>query len=435
MPGSFSNELPIPSAPPCSADDFDLNYTDYQTRRRQQEESDEAFARMLQAQENSALQVDRNNAAPHTVTSPPHIPSFTRQEGLNSSRATEMDDERLARALEQEMRDEELARTLQQREEGRLRRATSAPIANGPPNSTASTSRCSARRIVSGGIFLVILGTAAVLLVVFGSSIWSRLGGNSNDLPPFFSNGGGTGDESTGSQGEFSQWRNNKNGLTLTVRNALSSDWDTYFVKAVNDWNAAPALQLSMQDAAEDPTCSSVRGILKVCNDFYGNTGWTGLNEIYFEGNYISASVAKMNESYLSASGTSTAEKQYVMCHEIGHGFGLPHRDEIPNNPDLGSCLDYTYRFENNIHPDSVVDFDNLKNLYGVIGNRRMLHGEEGDEVIVNDTIFRTRDWNHENGRILHQSEHHQVYENDLGGGLRVVTTLLLARHTPEANV
>jgi len=123
------------------------------------------------------------------------------------------------------------------------------------------------------------------------------------------------------------------------------------------------------------------------------------------------------------------------MCHELGHGFGLPHRDEVPNNPDLGSCLDYTFRFENNMHPDSVVDFDNLKNLYGVIGNRRSLHEEVGDEVIFNDIILRKRDWSHENGRMLHQSGRHQVYENDLGGGLRVVTTLLLAKNTPKENV
>jgi hypothetical protein len=124
------------------------------------------------------------------------------------------------------------------------------------------------------------------------------------------------------------------------------------------------------------------------------------------------------------------------MCHEIGHGFGLPHRDEIPNNPDLGSCLDYTYRFENNINPDSSVDFDNLKNLYGVIGNRRRtLQVEDGDGVIFNDAIFRTRNWSHENGRMLYQSERHQVYENDLGGGLRVVTTLLLAEKASKEDV
>ena len=50
---------------------------------------------------------------------------------------------------------------------------------------------------------------------------------------------------------------------------------------------------------------------MKVCNDAYGFTGWTGLNEVYFTGgnDRISASVAKMNESYLS--GKSGAEKQY----------------------------------------------------------------------------------------------------------------------------
>lgn len=122
------------------------------------------------------------------------------------------------------------------------------------------------------------------------------------------------------------------------------------------------------------------------------------------------------------------------MCHEIGHGFGLPHRDEIPNNPDLGSCLDYTYRFQNNMQPDSAVDFDNLKNLYGVIGNRRKLPEEQDDKGIFHEALVGARDWSHKNGRKLHQSEHHQVYENDLGGGLRVVTTLLLAKDTSKEN-
>ena len=35
------------------------------------------------------------------------------------------------------------------------------------------------------------------------------------------------------------------------------------------------------------------------------------MDQVYFEENVIVASVAKMNEDYLSASGTSTAEKQY----------------------------------------------------------------------------------------------------------------------------
>ncbi len=30
------------------------------------------------------------------------------------------------------------------------------------------------------------------------------------------------------------------------------------------------------------------------------------------------------------------------MCQEIGHDFGLDHQDENFNNPNLGTCMDYT---------------------------------------------------------------------------------------------
>ena len=286
---------------------------------------------------------------------------------------------------------------------------------------------------------LVIIGTAALLVLFYGSSIWDRLGGDPNDLPPFFQDNWGKGDGSA--QGEFSQWRNNKKGLELTIRNALSSSWDPFFVEAVRDWNAAPALLLTTEDASEDPECDEVRGIMKVCNNFYGKTGWTGLNEVYFEGKNIAASVAKMNEDYLSTSSTTEAEKQYVMCHELGHGFGLPHRDEIANNPDLGSCLDYTYRFANNKQPDAVIDFENLKNLYGVIGGseRKLLRNEKSqDGKPENEKLQKHRPfeeitqmerWHYKEGRLLYSSKHKEIYENELGHGVRVVTTLLLAKN------
>ena len=129
-------------------------------------------------------------------------------------------------------------------------------------------------------------------------------------------------------------------------------------------------------------------------------------------------------------------------CHEIGHGFGLPHRDEIANNADLGSCLDYTYRFENNKRPDTVVDFENLKLLYGTVDgtpNNRIRH-LRGDASTSTGTrinaqqhessaeITQSRKWHYKEGRLLHESKHKRIYENHLGGGRRVVTTLLLAK-------
>ena len=183
-----------------------------------------------------------------------------------------------------------------------------------------------------GSIIAIIVGGAAICIVIFGSVVWDKLGGEDDntklrgeddDSPPFF-DPWDKDDTDNNSTDEFSQWRNKGKGLTLEIRNSLSSDWDPFFIQAVNDWNEAPALSLTTENIDIDPECTSVQGIMKVCNDYYGKTGWTGLNEVYFSGSYIAASVAKMNESYLH--GKHDAEKQYVMCHELGHGFGLPHR-------------------------------------------------------------------------------------------------------------
>jgi hypothetical protein len=75
----------------------------------------------------------------------------------------------------------------------------------------------------------------------------------------------------------------------------------------------------------------------------------------------IVTSVAKMNEYYLY--NAEYANRQYTMCHEIGHGFGLPHTDENMHNSDMGNCLDYTSTPANNIHPGDV-NFDRLASMY-----------------------------------------------------------------------
>lgn len=388
---------------------------------------------------------------------PPPPPPVPPVDMSNMSR-----DERMAWNIEQEMRDQQLARMMQLKEDealamrsrergqrgGNLRQT--APVngvhANGNGRGSGSADpprRCGTQRVCSASVMFLILGGGACLVLFFGSSIWQRLGGDANDLPPFFNDNWGTNNKpANGTAGEFSEWRNKKKGLKLEVRNALSPDWDGYFDEAIKDWDEAPALSLSTSYVEADPDCSNVDGIMKVCNDEYGRTGWTGLNEVYFQGSYIAASVAKMNESYLGSSGTSNAEKLFVMCHEIGHGFGLPHRDEIANNADLGSCLDYTYRFENNKRPDTVVDFENLKLLYGTVDgtpNNRIRH-LRGDASTSTGTrinaqqhessaeITQSRKWHYKEGRLLHESKHKRIYENHLGGGRRVVTTLLLAK-------
>jgi hypothetical protein len=78
-----------------------------------------------------------------------------------------------------------------------------------------------------------------------------------------------------------------------------------------------------------------------------------------------------MNDTYFSSNtGYNTpAWKQFVMCQEIGHTFGLAHQDENFSNTNLGSCMDYTNNPDrndgagNNRHPNQH-DYDMLRSLY-----------------------------------------------------------------------
>ena len=122
-------------------------------------------------------------------------------------------------------------------------------------------------------------------------------------------------------------WATDGTGLTLEIQNACDDDWLEEFKIAVNDWNQAEALDLKTKRVEVDHKCEPVDGVMKVCNGNYGKTGWLGINEVQFASRRLGGpsfainSVAKMNEYYLQ--NADYPKRQYTMCHEIGHGFGL----------------------------------------------------------------------------------------------------------------
>jgi len=158
--------------------------------------------------------------------------------------------------------------------------------------------------------------------------------------------------------------------LEMKLLNALTDDWEVYFNKALVDWQVGTPNHLSLTSESVTPEekCVPVEGTMKVCNGDYGATGWEGINEILTRGNDIISSVAKMNEYYLGLdklSGDKLQHKrQYTMCHEIGHGWGLPHLDENFLNKDLNSCMDYSQNPSANLVPNAQ-DYLNLDILYG----------------------------------------------------------------------
>lgn len=225
-------------------------------------------------------------------------------------------------------------------------------------------------------------------------------------------------------------------GLSLEILNACSDDWDSFFAEAVTDWDSGTpdALTLTTQKVDRDMACEYVEGVIKVCNDDYGDTGWRGINEYLTQNDIISVSVAKMNEYYLA--NAPDDERLYTMCHEVGHGFGLAHTDEIFGNKPLGNCLDYTNRFEDNLRPGEV-NYEILAEKYGQVSKRtRRVEGSPIRHRIPDSVLTRYRakrdsllanldtqdGWN-----LVHTSKAGAEYVIDLGDGYSARVSMFLA--------
>jgi len=176
---------------------------------------------------------------------------------------------------------------------------------------------------------------------------------------------------------DFVQIRNG--GLHLTLRNALDDTWQDEFEYAVADWQESDALVLTAEKVEVDHDCGRVDGVMVVCNANFGATGWVGINENEIKRGVIVSSVAKMNEYYLL--NAEYDHRRYTMCHELGHGFGLPHTDENPYNENLGNCLDYTDDPEENLLPGEV-NMAKLRNMYLTRRRRRV----QKDGTVVETT-------------------------------------------------
>ena len=224
------------------------------------------------------------------------------------------------------------------------------------------------------------------------------------------------GDPYTG-QNNTQAWPNKGKGLELTVVNALSEDWYPYFTTAIEEWDSGTpdALTLTTEVGQVDSNCSAIEGVLKVCNGNYGETDWKGINKVLMDTvtNYIVASTALMNEFYLPSS-ASDDEKQYTMCHEIGHGFGLPHTDENFYNKDLGNCLDYTMNPGTNKQP-ATVNYELLAKVYGTVngqstntGGNDNTNGSSSQELQVD-----TGNNNRQRRRLGEQSDNNNNNNNN----------------------
>jgi len=248
-------------------------------------------------------------------------------------------------------------------------------------------------------------------------------------------------------------WARTSNPFTLKVGDNVSSPWDAYLDEAIADWDWPHTSVLDLLEVTggtRPRNCRPTSGRIEVCNASYGNNGWLGIAQIWITGGeHITQAITKVNDYYFNQPPYNTdAWRQFVMCQEIGHDFGLDHQDENFNNPNLGSCMDYTndpdggaggavFNDPSNEHPGGQPhsDYDQLETIYADL---------DSFTTVANSTLpssmppamgqisFDTpAQW----GQLIRSSANRraQVYELDFGRGNKVITHVFWADPSADA--
>ncbi|GAA1604592.1 MULTISPECIES: hypothetical protein [Kribbella] len=182
--------------------------------------------------------------------------------------------------------------------------------------------------------------------------------------------------------------------VTAPLISSVTSNWSGNLTVAKDDWNASPYIQSGVvagsTSTSTRSSCPMATGQIRVCNYTYGNNGWAGLASINLSGGHISRGSVKLNDTY--ESGAPAAERQGVMCQEVGHTYGLAHQDENFNNPNLGTCMDYTNNWGTNQHPNSH-DFNQLASIYSHSDKAAAASGTKGVTTIKTGSTVTMITW------------------------------------------
>jgi hypothetical protein len=220
-------------------------------------------------------------------------------------------------------------------------------------------------------------------------------------------------------------WARQSNPFTVVLLDGVSSSWDKALADASTDWSKSTVLDTAVVASATNPkSCRATTGKVQVCSAAYGYRGWLGLAQISVTGDHITHAIVKLNDSYFApgSSYDTPAWRALVMCQEVGHTFGLDHQDEIFDNPNLGTCMDYTNDPSTNQHPNKH-DYDELVTIYR--------HLDSTTTVATATSVggpgsHGNRGW----GQAVRTSGHGRpsTFVREFSGGRRVFTFVIWAR-------
>src|SRR3990167_4763902 len=224
-------------------------------------------------------------------------------------------------------------------------------------------------------------------------------------------------------------WARTANPFTLQLGDNVSFAWDGQLAAASADWSVSSVLDTSVVPGLTNPkNCKAVNGRVEVCNSKYGNNGWLGVASIWISGTHITRGTVKLNDTYFNTTKYNTpAWRQFVMCQEIGHTFGFDHQDEIFNNTNLGTCMDYTNDPSTNQRPNQH-DYDQLESIYAHTDSFTSLFSRTSSARAANGGDIDTSNPS-ERGKVVRKSPdgRSSLYERDLGKGQKVLTFIIWA--------
>jgi len=226
-------------------------------------------------------------------------------------------------------------------------------------------------------------------------------------------------------------WPRANNPVAINLGKNIGSAWLPYLQTASDDWNQSSVLQTTLvKGGTTKASCLPTNGRVEVCAYTYGNNGWLGLAQIWVNGDHIYQGTAQMNTTYFKQPQYNTpAWKRLVMCQEVGHTFGLNHQDTNFNNPNLGTCMDYTSNPvgpPSNEHPDQH-DYDELGIIYTHFDTAQADEVGAGMPPAMNEIeLSGLGQW----GRPISGSRESgtSLYELDFGGGKKVFTFVTWAK-------
>lgn len=224
-------------------------------------------------------------------------------------------------------------------------------------------------------------------------------------------------------------WARQSNPFTVKLSSNLSSSWQPQLQLASSDWTASSVLDTIVVQGSKNPkTCQPTAGQVEVCNARYGRNGWLGLAQIWLNGSHIVQGTAKMNDTYFNLPQYNTAaEKNHVMCQEVGHTFGLGHQDE--SGASLKTCMDYADDSTDSQHPNAH-DYELLEQIYAHLDSTTTVGTVSSPTLAGRDLGDANSKANWGRRVFVGQNGKVEVYERTFQDGSKVVSFVILADHS-----